>query len=238
MGRRLTRKQIKQDEFITFVDKAVHWMGSNWRQAAMGLGGALVLAMVVWGVRAFLDSRGGAAGEALGKAIATYAAPVGTAAPAEAKLKFATDTERLTAAEKAFGVVTSKYGLTSESRLARLYLARIAMDRNDKEKAIREFSELASKHSDDPVVRLAMLNLVRLRVAKGEGSQLVKDLEAMVSGKDPRLPQDLALFQLAQLWEHDGKPEEASKLYRKLASEFPESPYRSEAQQKAGSASS
>ena len=83
-----------------------------------------------------------------------------------------------------------------------------------------------------------MLNLVRLRVAKGEGSQLVKDLEAMVAGKDPRLPRDVALFQLAQLWEHDGKPDEAAKLYRKLADEFPESPYRTEAQQKAGSASS
>ncbi|MCU0293197.1 MAG: tetratricopeptide repeat protein [Thermoanaerobaculaceae bacterium] len=238
MGRRLTRKQIKQDEFITFVDRAVHWLGSNWRQAAVGLGGALVVAMVVWGVRSFVASRGGAAGEALGKAIATYVAPVGSAAPADAKIKFATDTERLAAAEKAFGDVKSKYSLTSESRMARLYLARIAMDRNDKEKAIRELSELASKHSDEPVVRLAMLNLVRLRVAKGEGSQLVKDLEAMVAGKDPRLPRDVALFQLAQLWEHDGKPEEASKLYRKLADEFPESPYRSEAQQKAGSASS
>lgn len=235
--RRLTRKQIKQDELIGLVDHGMHWLGQNWRQAALGLIGAIVVALVVWGTRAILASRGDAAGEALSKAVATYAAPVGSAAPADAKLKFATDTERLAAAEKAFSGVRSKYSLSAEARMARLYLARIAMDRNDKEKAIRELGELASKRSADPVVRMAMLNLVRLRVEKGEGAQLVPDLEAMAAGKDPRLPRDVALWQLAQLWEHDGKPEEASKLYRKLADEFPDSPYRSDAAQRAGSAS-
>ncbi|HPC83963.1 MAG TPA: tetratricopeptide repeat protein [Thermoanaerobaculaceae bacterium] len=235
--RRLTRKQIKQDEFIGLVDRGMHWLGQNWQQAAMGLIGAVVVAMVVWGVRAILASRGEAASEALSKAVATFSAPVGAAAPADAKLKFATDTERLAAAEKAFSEVRSKYSLTAEARMARLYLARIALERNDRDRAIRELGELASKRSADPVVRMAMLNLIRLRIASGEGAQVVRDLEAMAAGKDPRLPRDVALWQLAQLWEHDGKPEEASKLYRKLADDFPDSPYRSEAAQRAGSAS-
>ncbi|MGV8042005.1 MAG: tetratricopeptide repeat protein [Thermoanaerobaculaceae bacterium] len=235
--RRLTRKQIKQDELIGLVDHGVHWLGQNWRQAAYGLAGVIVVALVWWGTKTILASRGDAAGEALSKAVATYAAPVGSAAPSDAKLKFATDTERLTAAETAFSGVRSKYSMSAEARVARLYLARIAMDRNDREKAIRELGELTSKRSADPVVRMAMLSLVRLRVEKGEGAQLVADLEAMAAGKDPRLPRDVALWQLAQLWEHDGKPEEASKLYRKLAEEFPDSPYRNDAAQRAGSAS-
>lgn len=235
--RRLTRKQIKEDEFIGLVDRGVHWLGENWRQAAYGLGGAIVVALAVWGARSFLASRGEAAGVALSKAIATYSAPVGAAAPADAKLKFATEAERRAAAEKAFSEVRSKYSLTAEARVARLYLARIAMDRNDKDAAIRELAELASKRSADPVVRMAMLNLVRLRIEKGEGPQVVPDLEAMAAGKDPRLPRDVALWQLAQLREHDGKAEEASRLYRKLAEEFPDSPYRGDAAQRAGSAS-
>jgi TolA-binding protein len=59
----------------------------------------------------------------------------------------------------------------------------------------------------------------------------------MASGKDPRLPRDAALFQLARVWEREGKPEEASRLYRKLVEEFPDSPYRSEAQQHLASGS-
>lgn len=235
--RRLTRKQIRNDEFIGFVDQGVHWLGHNWRQAAMGLGGAILVAFVIWGTRLVLSSRGEAAGEALAGAIAVHAAPVGSAAPVDAKLKFATEAERLDAAEKAFEAMRSKYSLTSEARMARLYLAKIAVERGDKDRAIRELAELAGKKSTDAVVRLAMLSLVRLRVEKGEGAMLVKDLEAMVSGKDPRLPRDVALWQLARLWEHDGRPDEAAKLYRKLVNEFPDSPYRGDASQRSGSTS-
>ncbi|MBZ5588671.1 MAG: tetratricopeptide repeat protein [Acidobacteriia bacterium] len=237
MGRRLTRKQIKQDEFISLVDRSFHWMGQNWRQAAVGLGCVLSLALIYWGVTTFLGSRNDAAGRAIAEAVATYQAPVGGAASAGEKFRFATDVQRLDAAEKAFQAVSSKYWLTPQTRVAAIFLARIAADRGDQALAIRKLSEVTSRHSDDPLVRLAMLDLIRLRIAKGEGTQLVSDLEAMVAGKDPRLPRDAALFELARVWEHEGKPEEANRLYRKLVEDFPDSPYRSDAQQRLSSAS-
>ncbi|HQT94858.1 MAG: hypothetical protein B7Z68_01575 [Acidobacteria bacterium 21-70-11] len=236
MGRRLTRKQIKKDEFITFVDRAVQWTGQNWRQALIGLGVVLAAALVWWGVTAFLGSRTDAASQAMDGALAAYNAPVGSAAPAGAKVKFATDTERLAAAEKAFKSVKSRYRFTPQAKLADLFLARIAADRGDVPQAIRRLGEIASSRSSDPVVRLAMLDLIRLRVARGEGLQLVSELDAMAAGKDPRLPRDAALFHLAEIWQHEGKPEEAAKLYRKLVEDFPDSPYRADAQQRLASA--
>lgn len=236
MGRRLTRKQIKKDEFITFVDRAVQWTGQNWRQAAIGLGAVLAAAVVWWGVTAFLGSRTDAASQAISSALAAYNAPVGSAAPADAKVKFATDAERLAAAEKAFESVKSRYRFTPQAKIAELFLARIAADRGDAPQAIRLLGELASSRSSDPVVRLAMLDLIRLRVARGEGLQLVSELEAMAAGKDPRLPRDAALFHLAEIWQHEGKPQEAARLYRKLVEDFPDSPYRADAQQRLASA--
>ena len=236
MGRRLTRKQIKKDEFITFVDRAVQWTGQNWRQALIGLGVVLAAALVWWGVTAFLGSRTDAASQAMDGALAAYNGPVGSAAPAGAKVKFATDTERLAAAEKAFKSVKSRYRFTPQAKLADLFLARIAADRGDVPQAIRRLGEIASSRSSDPVVRLAMLDLIRLRVARGEGLQLVSELQAMAAGKDPRLPRDAALFHLAEIWQHEGKPEEAAKLYRKLVEDFPDSPYRADAQQRLASA--
>jgi tetratricopeptide (TPR) repeat protein len=237
VGRRLTRKQIKQDEFISFVDRTFHWLGQNWRQAAVGLGGVLALALIWWALSAFMGSRNEASGKAIAGAIAEYQAPVGGAAPGGGKPWYATDTERLAAAEKAFQAVSSHYWLTPQARVAAVFLARIASDRGDQALAIRKLSELTSRRSDDPIVRLAMLDLVRLRIAKGEGTQLVGELEAMVSGKDPRLTRDTALFELARMWEHEGKPEEANRLYRKLVEDFPDSPYRPDAQQHLSSAS-
>ncbi len=237
MGRRLTRKQIKRDQFVSLVDRIFHWLGQNWRQAATGLGVVLAVALVFWGVTAFRGTRSDAAGQALAQALETYGAPVGSGAPADAPVKFATDTERLAAAEKAFQAIKSHYWLTPQKHVAELFLARIAADRGDQAQAIKLLGEITSRRTSDPVVRLAMLDLVRLRLAKGEGVQLVAELEGMASGKDPRLPRDAAIFQLARVWEGEGKPEEASKFYRKIVEEFPDSPYRSEAQQRLASGS-
>lgn len=236
MGRRLTRKQIKQDEFISFVDHGVHWMGQNWRQAAIGLAGVLVVALAWWGVTAFMAGRSDAGGRALADALAIYEAPTGGGTP-DGKTRFATDAERWGASEKAFQGVRSRYWLTPQARMADLYLARIAADRGDPMAAIRKLGEITSRRESDPLVRLAMLDLIRLRVARGEGPQLVPDLEAMIAGKDPRLPRDTALFELARLWEHEGKQEDANRMYRKLIEDFPESPYRADAQQRLSSSS-
>jgi len=158
-------------------------------------------------------------------------------AAATGKTAYATDTERLAAAEKAFQSVRSKFWLTPQAGIADLYLARIAADRGDVALAIRKLGEITSKRSSSPLVRLAMLDLVRLRVSRGEGRQLVGELEAMASGKDPRLPRDAALFELGRIWEREGKPEEAGRMFRKLVEDFPESPYRAQAQQRLAASS-
>ncbi|MEP0775048.1 MAG: tetratricopeptide repeat protein [Acidobacteriota bacterium] len=237
MARKLKRKEIKRDQFITLIDRAMAWTGQNWKTASIVLGCAVALGLAYWGVTLLAASRGGAAARALGEAVATFAAPVGGSAAAGEGQRFATNAERLDAAEKAFRRVASRYRFTAPARTARLYLARIAEDRGDVDGAIRLLSELADRRSDNPVVGLATLDLLRLRLAKGEGKQLVKELEAMVAGKDPRLPRDLALFQLARVWEREGNVEEAIRLYRKLTEDFPESPYKFEAQQRLSAAS-
>jgi predicted Zn-dependent protease len=235
VGRRLTRKQIKKDQFVSFVDRGMHWLNQNWRQAAIGLGVVLALALIWWGVSAYLAGRTADASQAMTKALEIYQAPVGSSAPAGAAVTFATDAARLDAAQKAFQGVKSHYWLTPQARMAELFLARVAVDRGDQAKALEILTDLTSRHSSDPIVRLAMLDLVRLRVARGEGLQLVGQLEAMAAGKDPRLPRDAALFQLAEIWNHEGKQDEAGKLLRKLVEDFPDSPYRLEAQQRLSS---
>ncbi len=199
-------------------------------------GSALAIALVYWAVTALLAGRSEAAATALSSALDAYTAPVGSDVKADAKIKFATDSERLDVAEKAFKAVSSRYWLTSQARYAKLYLAHIAVDRGDTAAAVRLLGELASRRTDNPLVRLATLDLIRLRIAKGEGQQLVGELEAMISGKDPRLPRDVAMFEMARMWEKEGKPAEAAKLYRKLIEDFPESPYRTDAQQRLAAA--
>jgi len=232
VARRLTRRQIKQDELLTLFDRGMAWMGGNWRQAAAVIGGVAAVALLWWGITAYLSARSGGASKAMAVALDTYTAPVGVAAPADAKVKFTTDTERLAASEKAFESIRSKYRFSPQAKLAGLYLAHIQADRGDATGAIRLLAELAAKRSDDPVVRLATLDLMRMRAGKGEAAQVARELEAMVAGTDIRLPRDLALYELARVNERDHKNDEAARLYRKLVQDFPESPYRAPAQQR------
>lgn len=230
MGRRLTRKQIKQDEFITFMDRVVHWLSANWRQAAMGLGGALAVGLLWWGFTLLMGSRTLAATKALDEAVAILQAPVGQAPPPEAKVKFATAAERQKAAAAALTKV-QRYWFTPQARMAKVLQARLLVEQGDVDGAIRILSSVASRGSQDPAVRLATLDLLRLRLARGQVKEAIKELEAMASGKDKRLPQDEAMYQLATAYQQAGQLAEAQKVLRKLVETFPDSPWQRDAQQ-------
>lgn len=236
MGRRLTRKQIKQDEFVTLMDRLAHWLTANWRQASIGLGGALGVGLLWWATTAILGSRTVAATKALDEAIAVLQAPVGGQAPADAKLKFATESERREAAEKALAKVR-RYWFTPQARMARVLQARLFVEKGDREGAMRELAAVASRGKKDPAVRLATLSLLRLRLEKGDVAGVIRELEPMAAGKDQRLPRDQALFELASAYEKQGKADEAQKVLRQLVENFPDSPWAREAQQKLSSLS-
>jgi TolA-binding protein len=58
-----------------------------------------------------------------------------------------------------------------------------------------------------------------------------------VAGKDSRLPSDLALYFLARISERADKHAEAKRFLQQLVKDYPDSPYRSEAQQRLSSLS-
>lgn len=236
MGRRLTRRQIKKDEFITLMDRMVHWLTQNWRQAALGLGGALAVGLLWWAFTMILGSRTAAATRALDEAVRVMEAPVGAAAPAEAKLKFASEKERQEAADRALARVRG-FWFTPQARMARVLQARLLAEKGDLEGAMRELSAVASHRAADPAVRAATLDLLRLRLATGQVEAAIADLEAMASGKDKRLPQDMAMFELGGAYERAGKIAQAQEILRKLVENFPDSPYKVEAQRKLSSLS-
>lgn len=236
MGRRLTRRQIKKDEFITLMDRMVHWLTENWRQAIIGLGGALAVGLLWWAFTLILGSRTAAATRALDEAVQIMEAPVGAGAPADAKVKFANERERQEAAAKALAKVR-RYWFTPQARMARVLQARLALEKGDAEAAMRELAAVASHRAADPAVRAATLDLMRLRLASGQVEAAISDLEAMASGKDKRLPQDMAMFELASAYERVGKVQQAQELLRKLVENFPDSSYRVEAQRRLSSLS-
>lgn len=224
MARRITRKQLKQsDEFVSTVDSMVQWMSDNWRPVAAAIVGVCVVAIGWWLVGKWSASRGADASYALSQAIETYEGtditgqlePAGDPAAAEAQLL----------------EVIDRYGRTDQADMARLYLARIHFDRGDTEAARDLLVGLAERHRDDAIGRLATLDLVHLRIAAGQATEVALELEAMVVGSNPRLPRDVALYELGKLYVAEQKPDQAREYFQKLVDEFPESPYLGQARQ-------
>lgn len=224
MARRITRKQLKQsDEFVSTVDSMVQWTSENWRAIALAIAGVCVVAAGWWLVGTWSASRGADASYALSQAIETYEGtditgqlePAGDPAAAEAQLL----------------EVIDRFGRTDQADMARLYLARIHFDRGDTEAARDLLVGLAERHRDDAIGRLATLDLVHLRIAAGQATEVALELEAMVVGSNPRLPRDVALYELGKLYVAEQKPDQAREYFQKLVDEFPESPYQGQARQ-------
>jgi len=225
MARRITRKQLKQsDEFVSTVDSIMEWLTDNWRPIAGVIGAICVVALVWWMVGKWSESRVDDASFALQHAITVYEGedaagqlePAGDPAAAEAELLD----------------VIEHYGKTDQADMARIYLARISFDRGDVDTARDLLVDLSSRHRDDAIGRLATLDLIHIRIAAGQATEVAAELESMVVGTSSRLPRDVALYELGQLYMAEQKPGQAGEYFEKLVEEFPESPYNRLARQR------
>ncbi|MCD4750869.1 MAG: tetratricopeptide repeat protein [Thermoanaerobaculales bacterium] len=221
MARRITRKQLKQDEFVSTMDQLIRKFRDYWKPAAAGLGAVLVIVFFWWVAVEWSERQTEEASALLQKAVTAYneaAAldPVGD----------------LTEAESGFADVIKQYGRTTQGDVARMYEARIALGRGEIEEARTALIKLVDRHKGDALGRLAALDMVRLRVASGQGAEVAKELEAMVVGRNSQLPRDAALYELGEVFIEEKNADQAKEYFQKLVDEFPESPYVAKARQR------
>jgi predicted negative regulator of RcsB-dependent stress response len=225
MPRRITRKQLKQsDEFVSTVDSMMHWLSDNWRPIASGLGGVVAVALVWWIFGIWSHSRSQEASLALYNAIKTFEGSSSSEAIEPAGDSAAAKVELLE--------VIDRFDNTDQADMARVYLARIQFDRGEYDEARNMLVGLAERHRSDVIGRVATIDLVHLRIASGQATEVAAELEEMVVGSNPRLPRDVALYELGQLYIAEHQPEQAIEYFQKLVDEFPESPYQQLARQR------
>jgi len=225
MGRRITRKQLKKDdEFVSAAELIFRWISENWRPLVAGIGAVCVLALLWWAVTLWTSSRAEEASLLLRQAVITFE---GQTEPDS--LAPAGDVD---AAELQFRQVMDSYGRSDQADMARLYLARIALSRGDRDEARTALVALSQRHPDNLIGRLANVDLINLRIASGQGTEVAGELEAMVTGQSTALPRDLALYQLGVLFEGEGQSDRARQHFEQLVEEFPESPYLVNARQR------
>jgi len=219
MPRRVTRKMMKEDEFVSFFDEVARWFSDNWRPVAAGVGVVVLVVLVWWGAGAWSARRSEDAAYLLRGAEKVLEG--GGTTPGS-----------VDAAEPLLREVVDRYGRTPQADVARLYLARIELGRGETETAREALRELAGHHAGTAIGAAATLDLLHLRIASGQGAEVASELQAMVSSAEPALPRDTALYELGMLLVREERPAEAKDPFERLVKDFPESPYRFAAQQK------
>ena len=217
MGRRITRKQLKGDDFVSTVDSFFHWLTDNWRPFAAGLAAVCILILLWWGVSRWTGSRTDAASYLLHQAMATAAGDEG-----------------LAGAETRLQEVIDRYGRTDQGDVARLYLANLRLEQGRDEEGRDLLLQVTEHQPQAPLGGLATLTLLQMRAQSGQAGEVAKELEPMAAGTDRRLPRDTALFELARIALEQNDTALAKTYYQKLVDDFPESPYLSIARQRLG----
>lgn len=204
--------QQQVDERLEDVSKKLEGKG---RTILYGIGAVVVLVILVMLFMKWSARSGGAAQAALGKAIETSQAQISdTGAPAGSTQKtYKTEKERAEAAITEFQTVADKFG-GSAAEKARYFIAvnRLALDRPA---AITELEGLANGSSDS--AKLAKFALAQTRVADNRLDDAAKLYQELVAMGDPIIAKDTLNYELALVYEKQGKKAEAAQIYFDIA---------------------
>lgn len=228
------RHDLKHDRFVDEIG-ALSVRARDNQRLLLTIGGALVaVALIVFGIYFFRSTREDNGQQALATAIETAEASVGETRPeGSTGPHFKTGAERSAAAEKLFKDVQARYSGTDASDVAGLYLAPIAAGRGDVKTARALLEDFVGDHGDNILVGTARFSLYQLRIENGEAAQVATELNTELGKNEPVLPGDSLLVLLAQAYEVQGNTAKSKESYRRITTEFPESPYVVEAARRA-----
>jgi tetratricopeptide (TPR) repeat protein len=238
MSQRLQRKDIKHDDFAESLGRGVEYVGGHAKAIGLGIVAVLVAIAAGVGIYFYLGARAEKANAALGAALKVATAPISAtdATPDDpVSPSFATEAARDQRARELLEKVRSEYGASDAADFAGLHLADMAVRTGDLQRARDLWSDFVDDQGDHLLSGQARLNLLALERREGKGEEVLTRLKGWLDQSEPPLPKDVILNELALTLEALERNEEAKQYYRQIVDDYPQSPYRAEAQQKSGS---
>lgn len=190
------------------------------RTLLYGVAALIVLIIVITLFMNWSRRSGAAAQTALGKAIETSQAQISdTGAPAgSTKKTFKTEKERAEASIAEFQAIVDKFG-GSAGEKARYFIAVNRLD-VDRAAGITELEGLATSSSD--VGKLAKFALAQTRVDDNRLDEAVTLYQELAGMDNPNIAKDTINFEIAKIYEKQGKKQEALAIYFKIAKDASE----------------
>jgi TolA-binding protein len=237
------RRELKHDRFVDEIGTLSQRAKDNQRVLYTIGAAAVLIALLAYGTFFYRSNREHKAQGALADAIATIDSPLVQAPnpqnpqPPDPRAKFKTNDEKNAAAEKQFKALKDSYGGTDASDVADLYLARIAGSKGDIAGARKLLEGFVRQHPKNVLVGPARYSLYELRIQNGEAAQVATELnQELARNENQILPPDSLLVLLAHAYDAQGSADKSKDAYRRIVSQYPDSPFALEASRKVGPA--
>lgn len=236
--RREHRRELKHDKFVEGVGSLWSASGENQRLIILAGVAVVLVALAVYGFFLYRMNRERSAQQALSAAAETIDSPLlpppgGQAQPGA---KYKTEAERNAAALVQFQNVAAKFNGTDAADVAGLYLARLDAGQGNVQKSRALLEKFIADHPKHVLVGSARFSLYQLRIENGEAAKVSSELQNEMTKPDPVLPTDTLLLLLAHAYDAQGNADKSRDAYRRIVTEFPDSPYAVEAQRRVGPA--
>jgi len=219
---RISRKELKTDEFAQEVSKTYEFVQTHRDQLA--LAAVLVAVGLLAGLGGYLlvERRIANANDALGRALRTYHAPVleGSVVSPEEQKSFTTAKEKYTEALKEFRAIADQYSRLKPGRIARYYAGLCLANLGNLADAEKEWGLVLGR--DPEVAALARLALANAQARAGKKAEAEKLLRYLLEHPSRTVPRVEAQLGLADLL-RTSNPAEAEKLYREVEKQNPDS---------------
>jgi tetratricopeptide (TPR) repeat protein len=223
--RRITRQEMKHDEFVDFMTRATMIIEERWKEVAIGIGLVfVVIVMILFGFTWLSRSREAAKDE-LALAESVLNAPVlsqGANPSDPLNPTFPTESARAEAALERLEGLAGRRGQIGA--LASYYrgVALIRLARSEEAEAALQ--DAMDKSTDPLLTGLIRHALASAASARGDLATAEQRLREMTEAEDAVYPKDVILHELASILELEGRSEEADKLFEQIVEDYPDSP--------------
>ncbi len=206
-----TRQALKHDQFIDTTQHGLEWATENRRTVIITSSILLALIILVVGGFVIYNTRSQAASVAFGAAMQQYQTPLADPPqPLPPGVKtFASLSERARAANQLFMAAADKYSMTPDGNTSRYFGGLTYIEAGNNAAAESTLKQVAGGWNN----QLASLAKLSLANRDPQAIDLYNELTAKPTTS---VPAGLAQLQLAELYESQGKPEDAKKIYARL----------------------
>lgn len=218
---RLTRRELKQDEFRENVEAVELFARKRWRQLTAGVVAVAVILGLVIELKSYSRRQEAAANVVLGAALKTFNGYVGTVAPgtlSPGDQSFATAQAKYQKALGEFLNVIAKYPHTEAAAYAQIHAAICDAELGKDNEAIKVLQQPAQ--SSNPEIRaLARFALANEYAKSGQTASAEKIYQDLSQHPTLSVPRATALMAMAQMYS-TRQPARARQIYTQLQKEY------------------